>query len=124
MLYEIESELRLLSCSPEEIVAVRKEKSQPILIELDNWMKSNLPHILQSSPIGHAICYALPRWEALSRYLLRGDLLIDNNLIENSIRPVAIGRKNYLFAGSHEGAKRAAMIYSFFGTCKMNGVNP
>lgn len=123
-LYEIERELREQNCSQEEIVIVRKEKSQPILIELDNWMKSNLPHILHSSPIGQAICYALPRWEALSRYLLRGDLLIDNNLIENSIRPVAIGRKNYLFAGSHDGAKRAAMIYSFFGTCKMNGVNP
>ena len=94
------------------------------MLELENWMKSNLPHILQSRSIGQAIYYALPRWEALSRYLLRGDLLIDNNLIENSIRPVAIGRKYYLFAESHDGAKRAAMIYSFFGTCKMNGVHP
>ena len=80
-LYQIESELREQRCSQEEIVVIRKEKYKSILLELENWMKSNLPHILQSSPIGQAICYALPRWEALSRYLLRGDLLIDNNLI-------------------------------------------
>ena len=76
------------------------------------------------SAIGKAIYYTLSRWNKLCNYIENADLQIDNNLIENSIRPIAIGRKNYLFAGSHKGAERAAMIYSFFGTCKMNNVNP
>ncbi|GAB3011857.1 hypothetical protein GCM10027284_34080 [Cyclobacterium sediminis] len=64
------------------------------------------------------------RWAELSNYLLDGSLEIDNNLIENAISPVALGRKNYLFAGSHASAQRAAMIYSFFAICKKNEVNP
>jgi hypothetical protein len=69
-------------------------------------------------PIGKAMQYALSRWEQLSVYLEDTNLLIDNNQIENAVRPLAIGRKNYLFAGSHEAAQRAAMLYSFMGTCK------
>ena len=123
-LYEVERVIKEQHLSAENILQLRAEISEPILNALENWMKSNLHHILQSSPVGQAICYALPRWEKLRRYIENVALQIDNNLIENSIRPVAIGRKNYLFAGSHQGAERAAMIYSFFGTCKMNGVNP
>ncbi len=67
---------------------------------------------------------AKQRWDKLGRYTKDGRLQIDNNLVENAIRPVAIGRKNYLFAGSHDGARRAAMLYSFTGTCKMSNVNP
>lgn len=70
------------------------------------------------------MAYTYARWDALSAYLNDGNLLIDNNLVENAIRPVALGRKNYLFAGSHEAAQRAAMIYSFFAICKKPGVNP
>lgn len=123
-LYQIECSLREQNCSADEIVQRRKAEVLPILIELENWMKSNLHHVLQSTPIGQAICYALPRWDSLSVYIEHADLCIDNNLIENAIRPVAIGRKNYLFAGSHEGAKRAAIIYAFLGSCKMNDINP
>lgn len=123
-LYQIERSLREQNSSADEIVQRRRAEALPILTELDNWMKSNLHHVLQTSPIGQAICYALPRWDSLSVYIEHADLLLDNNLIENAIRPVAIGRKNYLFAGSHEGAKRAAMIYAFMSSCKMNGVNP
>ncbi len=68
--------------------------------------------------------YSIERWDALSAYLYDGILEIDNNLVENAIRPVALGRKNYLFAGSHEAAQRAAMIYSFFAICKKHEVNP
>jgi hypothetical protein len=68
--------------------------------------------------------YSYARWDALSAYLYDGNLLIDNNQIENAIRPLAIGRKNYLFAGSHDSAQRAAMIYSFFAMCKKHSVNP
>ncbi len=71
-----------------------------------------------------AFGYTMGRWDRLVRYLQDGRYEIDNNMIENSIRPVALGRKNYLFAGSHEAAKCAAMIYSFLGTCKINQINP
>jgi transposase len=80
--------------------------------------------VIPLSTIGKALSYSLQRWDKLSRYTEDVRLQIDNNLVENAIRPVAIGRKNYLFAGSHDGAHRAAMLYSFMGTCKINNVNP
>ncbi|MEX2633602.1 MAG: transposase, partial [Balneolales bacterium] len=73
---------------------------------------------------GKAMSYSMDRWNGLSGYLYDGRLEIDNNLVENAIRPVALGRKNYLFAGSHKGAQRAGMIYSFFAICKKHEVNP
>ncbi|GGH20070.1 hypothetical protein GCM10007423_00230 [Dyadobacter endophyticus] len=76
------------------------------------------------SPIGKAIGYALPLMESMRLYALHGDLQLDNNLIENAIRPIALGRRNYLFAGTHETAQNAAMIYSLFATCKKHDVNP
>ena len=79
---------------------------------------------MPKSQIGKALAYACARWDALSAYLNDGTLEIDNNLVENAIRPVALGRKNYLFAGSHDAAQRAAMIYSFFAICKKHHVNP
>jgi transposase len=80
--------------------------------------------VTPQSPIGKAISYSLQRWDKLSIYVSDGRLSIDNNFVENAIRPLAIGRKNYLFAGSHEGAKRAAMLYSFMATCKKHEINP
>ena len=74
--------------------------------------------------MGKATAYCIERWDNLIAYLNDGSLEIDNNLAENAIRPIALGRKNYLFAGSQRGAQRAAMFYSFFGTCKKNNVNP
>ena len=82
------------------------------------------PYVNSPVHIGQAITYTLGLWKRLTRYIENGQVEIDNNLIENSIRPVAIGRKNYLFAGSHEAAQQAAMIYSFLGTCKINNVEP
>ncbi|HEY4788564.1 MAG TPA: transposase, partial [Bacteroidales bacterium] len=102
----------------------RQEKSVPVLKELEDWLKDNIIQVLPQSAIGKAITYTLGLWPRLMRYTEYGQCEIDNNLIENSIRPVALGRKNYLFAGSHDGARRAAMIYSFLGTCKINNVNP
>ena len=92
--------------------------------ELGKWIFQETKGTLPKSQIGKAMAYAYSRWDALSAYLYDGSLHIDNNLVENSIRPVAIGRKNYLFAGSHEAAQRAAMIYSFFAICKKHEVNP
>jgi transposase len=79
---------------------------------------------IKSSPIAKAIGYALPRWEKLSLYTSDASLQIDNNLIENGMRPVALGRKNYLFAGSNEGGKRLALFYSLLESCKKHGLHP
>ena len=87
-------------------------------------MIKEYPSVLPKSTIGMAIHYSLQRWEKLGLYITDGKLEIDNNLVENAIRPVALGRKNYLFAGSHRAAQNAAMLYSFLGTCKINNVNP
>ena len=87
-------------------------------------MKEQLPGVLQKSSIGQAITYTLGLWNRLTKYIDNGQVEIDNNLIENSIRPVALGRKNYMFAGSYEAAKQAAIIYSFLGICKINNVEP
>jgi transposase len=123
-LYQVERIAREEGFSFEKRKEERMEKSVPILEDLEAWMKKNIIEVLPKSAIGVAIGYTLCRWERLKRYINDGRYEIDNNPIENSIRPVALGRKNYLFAGSHEAAKSAAMIYSFLGTCKINDVNP
>ena len=88
-------------------------------------METEYPAILvKKSPIAQAMGYFLPRWEKLSIYTKDARLHIDNNLVENAIRPIAVGRKNYLFAGSHESAQRAAMVYSLLATCKLHNINP
>src|SRR5215211_3405700 len=87
-------------------------------------MKNQYVQTLPKSAIGKALGYSIERWNELMMYTSDGKLNIDNNPVENSIRPVAIGRKNYLFAGSHEAAQRSAMLYSLLGTCKLNGINP
>jgi hypothetical protein len=91
---------------------------------MEAWLKAKLMQTLPKSPIGMAISYTLSLWSRLVKYGEDGRFCIDNNLIENCIRPVALGRKNYLFAGSHEAAQNAAMLYSFFATCKLNKVEP
>jgi len=123
-LYAIEQEAREKNLSPAERYELRLEKALPVLNELGKWMVETYKTSRPKSPIGKAVAYCIPRWDNLLNYLLDGSLEIDNNLAENAIRPIALGRKNYLFAGSHRGAERAAMFYSFFGTCKKNNVNP
>jgi transposase len=87
-------------------------------------LKQQYVHVLPKSAIGKALAYSMERWSKLSLYITDGRLNIDNNPVENSIRPVALGRKNYLFAGSHEAAKRSGMLYSLLGTCKMHSIEP
>lgn len=108
----------------EELKAVRCMKAAPVLKGLGLWMQQQYVQVLPKSAIGKALAYSLERWDKLSLYITDGRLKIDNNPVENSIRPVALGRKNYLFAGSHEAAKRSGMLYSLLGTCKMHGVEP
>jgi transposase len=123
-LYMIERVIKEQNLSFAEIKAFRQVKSVPILAALGKWMTNEYIHASPKSSIGKALGYSIERWEKLSRYTEDGKLNIDNNPVENSIRPVAIGRKNYLFAGSHQAAKRSGMLYSLLGTCKMHGVEP
>lgn len=123
-LYMVEREARESNLTYDQRKELRIERSIPLLQELEKWMKEQLPEVLPRSSIGQAIAYTLGLWNRLTRYTQNGQVEIDNNLIENSIRPMALGRKNYLFAGSHEAAQQAAMIYSFLGTCKINNIEP
>jgi len=123
-LYAIERHCKEKNRDNEQKAKERTERANPILEHLGKWMKEQYLQVLPKSPIGMALAYSITRWEKLSIYTTNGMLCIDNNPVENSIRPVALGRKNYLFCGSHEAAKRTAMIYSLVGTCKLNGVNP
>ena len=123
-LYEIERNCKEQHLSFEQIRATRQAEAVPVLNALAGWMKEQYIRVAPKSTIGKALAYSMERWKKLSRYTENGMLNIDNNPVENSIRPIAIGRKNYLFAGSHEAARRSGMLYSLFGTCKMHGVEP
>ena len=125
-LYAVERSCTEKQLSFQQRKVVRQQQSMPILEALGSWMKHEYtqPGVLPKSPIGVALAYSIKRWEKLMRYTQDGMLLIDNNAVENSIRPVALGRKNYLFCGSHEAAQRTAVIYSLLGTCKIQGINP
>ena len=123
-LYTIERECREAGLDYEDRKTQRQEKALVILENLKSWMLVEYTKVTPESLIGKALHYSLSRWEKLSRYTEDGMLEIDNNLVENAIRPVAIGRKNYLFAGSHDAAQRAAMMYSLFASCKKCDVNP
>lgn len=123
-LYDVEREAREKNLQTEEIRLLRKEKSRPVLKEMESWFREEIARVLPASAIGKAFAYTLNLWPRLVRYVDEGYLQIDNNLVENSIRPVALGRKNYLFAGSHDAAQQAAMLYSLLATCKINNVEP
>jgi len=123
-LYAVERYCRENNLSVYDRLDLRQEKSVPVLEGLHQWLKDTVVKVTPTSAIGKAIAYALPRWERLMLYAHDGRLEIDNNLVENAIRPIAIGRKNYLFAGSHEAAQNAAMFYSLLGTCKLKGIEP
>ncbi len=122
--YEIKRKCKEQQLSYEQIKDVRQREALPILKELHEWMIAQYTALLPSSPIRGAIAYSLERWERLCYYTNDGSLNPDNNPVERQIRPVALGRNNFLFAGSHKGAERLAMMYSLIGTCKLNDVNP
>jgi len=127
-LYTIERKAKNEHLDYDEREELRNKESKPVLKDLKAWLLENAPEannkILPKSKIGKAISYALGIWHRIERYLENGKYEIDNNWVENAIRPVALGRKNYLFAGSHDAAQRAAMIYSLLATCKKNNVEP
>ena len=121
-LYAIERKLRESGADAEQRREMRQKKARPVLEKLKPWLEANKG--LPKSPWGQATNYALGLWPRLIRYVDEGRVELDNNLVENAVRPLAIGRKNYLFAGSHDAAQRAAVLYSLLGTCKLHAVNP
>jgi transposase len=122
-LYDIEKNARDNKLDPSAIRALRQSESTVILKEIDNKLKQWSDQVLPKSPIGKAIGYARGQWEALNRYVDNGILDIDNNAAERALKRIVIGRKNWLFAGSDNGGKRAAIIYSLIQSCKLNGVD-
>jgi transposase len=123
-LYKIEKEARENNLSYAHRFKLREQKAKPILAAFKTWLDAHLTKTPVQSKIGEAIRYMLSNWECLANYLRDGQIEIDNNLIENAIRPFALGRKNWLFNGSPSGAKAGAIFYSLIETCKANHIEP
>ncbi|HMA09653.1 MAG TPA: IS66 family transposase [Ramlibacter sp.] len=121
-LYRIEEEIR--GRPPDQRRQVRQARARPLLDSMKGWLESSLAKLSKKSPVATAIRYALTLWVVLLRYCEDGRLEIDNNAAERALRAVALGRKNYLFAGSDAGGERAAAIYTLIGSAKLNGLDP
>jgi transposase len=124
LLYAVEKKLREQKARPALRQAMRAWQSQPVLARLHRAMKLIRSKTLPQGLLGQAIDYALKRWDALTRFIADGTLEIDNNLIENAIRPSALGKKNFLFFGHPDAGERSAVIYTLLGSCRRHGVNP
>ena len=123
-LYKIERMCDDAWLSPDERKAKRQELARPIMEAMKLWMETEGVKYSENSLIGKAITYAYTRWDNMMRYLEDGRLLLDNNLAENEIRPITLGRKNYLFCGNHEAAQNMAVVCSLLATCRNHDVNP
>jgi transposase len=121
-LYRIEADCRELPA--EERRAIRQRETGPLLAVFDSWLDEQSRQVLPKSPLGKAVAYARNQWPDLQTYIRDGELSIDNNLAERTLRAQAIGRKNYLFVGSDRGGHTAAILYSFVGSCKRLGADP
>jgi hypothetical protein len=121
-LYHIEEQIR--GRPPDERQAVRKARAGPLLGDLQRWLIDTVRVLSKKSELAGAICYALSRWKALTRYLDNGIIEIDNTAAERALRAVVLGRKNYLFAGSDSGGERAAAMYTLIGSEKLCGIDP
>ena len=121
-LFAIEREINGLA--PQQRVGVRTERSRPLIIELESWLREQRARVSKNSDTGKAIDYSLKRWAALTRFLDDGRLCMSNNAAERELRAVAVGRRNWTFAGSDEGGRRAAALYTLIATAKLNDVDP
>jgi len=121
-LYAVEAEVR--GQTPAHRLAARRARSKPLVDAMHTWLEAELPKLPARSALAEAIRYALVRWDALTRFLADGRVELDTNPVERAIRPVALGRKNHLFAGSDGGGERWAVIGSMIATCRLNGVEP
>lgn len=123
-LYKVESEADEAKLTAEQRKEKRVKESYPVILVFEKWMKDTYPTVLPKSRIGQAIEYAFALLPRLSRYVNDGRISIDNNPVERAIRPLALGRKNWLFCGNDASAYRAAIVYSLIGTCKNAGIEP
>jgi len=123
-LYDVERQAKERNLVADERKALRQAEAKPLLDAFKPWLLALKPLVLPKSPLGQAIGYMLNQWDALNRYLEDGRLEIDNNRTERQMRNVAVGRKNWLFAGSDEGGRRAAILYSLICTCALQGIEP
>ena len=121
-LYEIER--RAKERPPDERLAMRQAQTVPLLSEFKLWLEGHYRMLLPKGPLGRAVYYALSNWQALTRFTENGILAPDSNLVERTIRPIANGRKAWLFTASHRGGRAAAAAFSLIETCKLNGVEP
>jgi transposase len=121
-LYAIEAEIR--GSTPEIRKTIRQARARPLLDSMNTWLEATLAKLSRKSDTAAAIRYALSRWPALTRFVDDGHLEIDNNAAERALRVVALGRKNFLFAGSNAGGERAAAIYSLLGSARLNRLDP
>jgi hypothetical protein len=121
-LYGIEKEIR--GRPPDQRQQIRTQRSLPLLDALKEWLKQSKSRLSAKSEVTKAIDYALGRWTQLTRFCTDGRIEIDNNAAERSLRAVAIGRKNFLFAGSDSGGRHAAALYSLIGSAKLNSIDP
>ncbi|MDR6782698.1 transposase [Pedobacter africanus] len=123
-IYAIERQCREMEYQWEEITEIRQKHAVPILQAFHKWLLENQHTVKLETPIATAINYILKRWEGIMLYTTEGMLQIDNNCAERMIKDMAVGRKNWLFAGSHEAAAEAAVMFSLMGTCKLQGIDP
>lgn len=123
-LYRLEKQAREKNYSAEEIYQMRQKEAKPILNDFKKWLSKKSIQTPPKGLLGKAVSYALKQWHRLEGYIEDGHLTIDNNLAENSIRPFVIGRKNWLFSGTPEGAESSALLYSLIETAKANGLEP
>uniref|UniRef100_UPI00241D8606 IS66 family transposase n=1 Tax=Ectopseudomonas oleovorans TaxID=301 RepID=UPI00241D8606 len=123
-LYQIEKEAKRRQLDAVGIYQLRQEKAKPLLDKFKDWLETNRPQTPPKGLLGKAISYTLSNWKKLLIYLEDGRLRPDNNLVENAIRPFVIGRKNWLFAGSPDGARASATFFSLIETAKANGQEP
>ena len=121
-LYLIEKHIK--DDSPGQRYQIRQQQAKPIIDNIEQWLQKSLPQVPPKTALGKALTYLHNQWGRLIGYLDDGHYPIDNNLAENTIRPFAIGRKNWLFAHSQAGAKASANLYSLIQTAKANGLNP
>ena len=124
LLYMLEGNLKADDADYEQIRREREEKAYPILQQMEVWMKQAYNNCTPKSPLGKAISYAFGMWPRVSRYCKEGYYQIDNNGIENTIRPITLGRKNYLFSGNDSGAEDNCIFYTLLGSCLQAGIEP
>ena len=123
LLYDVERQADTENLSDEERAKLRTRLSYPIMVAFEKWILAQYPKVLPKGRIGKALRYTYNIYHKLTRYHLDGKLKMDNNLGENAIRPIALGRKSWLFCGNHDSAENAAIMYSLLGCCKAHGVN-